>query len=67
MPSIFHDDPTIPPPGKRTGMGIGSILPFLVRSRVTKPQVPAHPDDVNTVPMPDLPSPRDDRRGDKTR
>lgn len=52
MTSIFHDDPTVPPPGKRTGTGLSSILPFLVRSRVAKPEVPPHPDDLHTVPLP---------------
>lgn len=51
MPHNFNDDPTIPPPGKRTGAGISSILPFLVKSLATKPQVPSHPDYESTVPQ----------------
>jgi hypothetical protein len=45
MPNSVFDDPTIPPPGKRTGAGIESILPFLVRSLATKPQVHPQPED----------------------
>jgi hypothetical protein len=45
MPNTAFDDPTIPPPGKRTGAGIESILPFLVRSLATKPQVHPQPED----------------------
>jgi hypothetical protein len=71
MTSIFHDDPSVPPPGKRTGMGLSSILPFLVRSRVAKPEVAPHPDDLHTVPvplseMPD-PDPFTDKRGGEAR
>lgn len=58
MPHSYNDDPTIPPPGKRTGVGISSIFPFLVKSLATKPQVPTHPDDASTVPQLDPPSPR---------
>jgi hypothetical protein len=36
------DDPTIPPPGQRTGMGSGSIVPFLAKSLAAKPR--AHSD-----------------------
>lgn len=54
---MYNDDPTIPPPGKRTGTGIHSIFPFLVKSLASKPQVPAHPDDVATVPQLDPPPP----------
>jgi hypothetical protein len=42
--SVF-DDPTIPPPGKRTGDGTESILPYLVKSLATKPQLQADPED----------------------
>jgi hypothetical protein len=45
MPSTVFDDPTIPPPGKRTGDGTESILPYLVKSLATKPQVQPHPED----------------------
>jgi len=53
-----YDHPTVPPPGKRSGMGVGSIFPFLKRSLATKPQVPAQPEDMSTVPQPDPPPPR---------
>lgn len=33
-----------PPPGKRTGEGSASILPFLAKSLAIKPQVPVHPE-----------------------
>ena len=42
--SVF-DDPTIPPPGKRTGDGTESILPYLMKSLATKPQVQPQPED----------------------
>jgi hypothetical protein len=42
--SVF-DDPTIPPPGKRTGDGTESILPYLVKSLATKPQMQPDPED----------------------
>jgi hypothetical protein len=32
------DDPTIPPPGRRTGAGSWSILPYLVKSLAAKPK-----------------------------
>jgi hypothetical protein len=49
--SIF-DDPTIPPPGKRTGDGTESILPYLMKSLATKPQVQPQPEDAaNPVPQ----------------
>jgi hypothetical protein len=47
MPQLSNDDPTIPPPGTRTGQGIQSILPYLAKSLATKPQVPVHPDDIS--------------------
>ena len=46
MPHSSNDDPTVPPPGTRTGHGIQSILPYLAKSLATKPQVPIHPDDM---------------------
>ena len=58
MPDSFHDDPAVPPPGKRSGTGVGSIFPFLKRSLATKPQVPAQPEDMSTVPQADPPTPR---------
>jgi hypothetical protein len=45
MLDTFEDDPTIPPPGKRTGAGVGSIVPFLVKSLATKPQASSNEDD----------------------
>jgi hypothetical protein len=32
------DDPTIPPPGRRSGTGSWSILPYLVKSLAAKPK-----------------------------
>lgn len=61
MPENYHDDPTVPPPGKRSGTGVGSIFPFLKKSLATKPQVPPQPEDVSTVPQPDPPQPRSPR------
>jgi hypothetical protein len=61
MRDPIDDDPTVPPPGRRTGAGVGSIFPFLVKSQATKPQVEAHPDDESTMPMitpPESPAPR---------
>ena len=34
----INDDPTIPPPGKRTGKGAESVVPYLVKSLASKPQ-----------------------------
>ncbi|HWI82480.1 hypothetical protein [Ramlibacter sp.] len=34
----WEDDPTIPPPGRRTGGGSASILPFLAKSLAAKPR-----------------------------
>ena len=45
MANTVFDDPTIPPPGKRNGDGTQSILPYLVKSLATKPQVQPHPQD----------------------
>jgi hypothetical protein len=45
MTNTVFDDPTIPPPGKRTGDGTESILPYLMKSLATKPQVQPHPED----------------------
>lgn len=55
MPDSYQDDPTVPPPGKRSGAGVGSIFPFLKKSLATKPQVPPQPEDLSTVPQPDPP------------
>lgn len=39
MPNrIWDDDPTMPPPGCRTGKGSGSILPYLVKTLAAKPR-----------------------------
>ncbi len=38
------EDGTIPP-GRRTGRGTKSILPFLNRALKTKPQIPVQPQD----------------------
>lgn len=61
MPENYNDDPTVPPPGKRSGTGVGSIFPFLKKSLATKPQVPPQPEDISTVPQPDPPRPSDPR------
>jgi hypothetical protein len=62
MPDICQEDPTVPPPGKRSGAGMGSIFPFLKRSLATNPQVPPQPEDETTVPQPDPPLPRETRK-----
>ena len=69
MPDSYHqDDPTVPPPGKRSGTGVGSIFPFLKKSLATKPQVPAQPEDESAASQFDAPQqsqrkpgPRSDR------
>jgi hypothetical protein len=66
MPNTVFDDPTIPPPGRRTGDGTESILPYLVKSLATKPQVQAHPEDAQYEDSQDArpePRPRDGRGG----
>jgi hypothetical protein len=35
---LWDDDPTMPPPGCRTGTGSASILPYLVKSLASKPR-----------------------------
>lgn len=42
-----EDDKTIPP-GRRSGKGSASVVPFLVKSLATKPQVPVQPEDRET-------------------
>ena len=43
---VWGDDPTIPPPGQRTGAGSASILPYLVRTLAAKPKAcPSQVDD----------------------
>jgi hypothetical protein len=32
------EDPTLPPPGRRTGNGSDSVVPFLVRTLMTRPR-----------------------------
>lgn len=46
MSDRLWDDPTIPPPGRRSGAGSWSILPYLVKTLAAKPK--------------DGPAPRDD-------
>lgn len=41
MSERFLDDPSLPPPGRRSGAGSASILPYLLRSLATRPAVPA--------------------------
>jgi hypothetical protein len=53
----WDDDPTIPPPGCRTGTGSGSILPYLVKSLAARPR------DGDAPPIqqpPSVPSPSPD-------
>jgi hypothetical protein len=38
MSDRLWDDPTIPPPGRRTGTGSSSILPYLAKSLAAKPK-----------------------------
>jgi hypothetical protein len=42
MSSIDDDDPTMPPPGRRSGAGMWSIVPYLKKSLAAKPQATAH-------------------------
>jgi hypothetical protein len=51
VPEDFCDDPTIPPPGRRSGSGSSTILPYLVRTLAAKPRDPAdHEPAVNDAP-----------------
>jgi hypothetical protein len=34
----INDDPTIPPPGRRTGKGADSVVPYLKKSLASKPE-----------------------------
>lgn len=55
-----NDDPTLPPPGQRTGSGSGSVLPFLMQSLRTRPE-PKQREARDTPSPPDAgehPSPR---------
>lgn len=47
---VWGDDPTIPPPGRRTGAGSASILPYLVRTLAAKPKACAQPLDEQRTP-----------------
>lgn len=38
MSDRLWDDPTIPPPGRRSGAGSWSILPYLVKTLAAKPK-----------------------------
>ena len=40
MRERIFDDPTLPPPGKRSGAGSASILPYLLKTLATRPQGP---------------------------
>ena len=48
---VSSDDPTIPPPGSRSGHGSDSVLPFLARTLAGKPQVKPG-DFADTIPEP---------------
>ncbi|MEZ0309697.1 MAG: hypothetical protein ACAH21_17370 [Ramlibacter sp.] len=37
MSYSLNDDPTIPPPGRRTGKGADSVVPYLAKSLASKP------------------------------
>ena len=45
MSYIINDDPTIPPPGRRTGKGADSVVPYLVKSLASKPKAQTDRDD----------------------
>lgn len=40
MAERHFDDPTLPPPGQRTGAGSASILPYLLKTLAARPQGP---------------------------
>jgi hypothetical protein len=61
MPENYHEDPTVPPPGKRSGTGTGSILPFLKKSLASNPHAPSPPEDAIIVSQPDPPRPQEPR------
>jgi hypothetical protein len=43
------EDPTLPPPGHRNGKGSDSVVPFLVRTLMTRPAPRA--DDFRDTPL----------------
>ena len=59
MSYSYNDDPTIPPPGRRSGRGAESIVPYLVKTLASKPQAHAQERD-DTHPRRPLPVLRKD-------
>ena len=57
MSNSYDEDPTIPPPGSRSGRGAESVLPYLVKTLAAKPQAQ---DRDETNPGRRLPVPRND-------
>ena len=49
MSDTGYEDPTIPPPGKRTGTGLWSIVPYLKKSIAAKPQAQPHAEFQSTL------------------
>jgi hypothetical protein len=41
MSERAFDDPTLPPPGRRSGAGSASIVPYLLKTLATRPQAAA--------------------------
>jgi hypothetical protein len=58
-----NDDPTIPPPGRRTGKGAESVVPYLKKSLASKPK-PHTCDRDDTRPPTKAAVPVDDRGED---
>jgi hypothetical protein len=50
----LDEDPTVPPPGRRAGVGLWSIVPYLQRTLEAKPKASAPSQD--TGPQLDRPS-----------
>lgn len=44
MSERLLDDPTLPPPGRRSGAGAASIVPYLLNSLATRPQARVVPE-----------------------
>jgi len=44
MPERLFDDPTLPPPGRRSGAGSASVIPYLLKSLATRPQAAENAD-----------------------